>query len=145
MRTLARELDMDLQFERPNAEENLARALMRIGTFDVLLHAAGNTSIGSSNLRTVLEATYRRSQGLIGFSPAVVQAGMLGATYATTDDVLLHFDELVDRYAATQRLPEAQYPKYWHVAINESVARSFSLRISPQTYALGRPHEAAGR
>jgi putative tryptophan/tyrosine transport system substrate-binding protein len=145
MRALTRELDIELQFERPNPQENLARALARIGSFDVLLHAAGNASIDSSNLRTILEATYRRSQGLIGFSPAVVQAGMLGATYASTDDILAHFGEIVDRYTTTQRLPEPQYPKYWRVAINESVARSFSLRIGAQTYTLGRQQEATAR
>jgi hypothetical protein len=40
-------------------------------------------------------------------------------------------------------LPEARYPKYWRVTINDNVARSLGLAVSDKVRALGaRP---AGR
>ena len=91
----------------------------------------------SENIRNLLEAAYRRSQAVIGFSAGLVAAGTLAAAYSNIDDTLDQLDELVVS-ASSGRIPEPMYPKYWRVAINEHVARSLNIVVDDTARALGR-------
>jgi hypothetical protein len=86
--------------------------------------------------RALLESTYRRRQGVIGFSKAMVSAGTLGAAYASIEDVVAHLDEVVEALFAGRAI-ESQYPQYWRVAINDSVARSLDLIVDASARSLG--------
>jgi putative tryptophan/tyrosine transport system substrate-binding protein len=118
--------------------KDVVRSIARLPLVDVLLVTTDSGVYTSDNIREILESTYRRSIPMVGFNPSSVNAGMLAASFANVDDVLNHFDEVLRTFAATGRLTEASYPKYWRVAFNQSVARSLSVDIPSQAKLLGR-------
>jgi hypothetical protein len=116
--------------------ESPVRALAAITAASVLLALPDPDLYNALDARAILESTYRRRQGVIGFSKAMVGAGTLGAAYATVDDVVAHLGDMVDALLAGQAV-EAQYPLYWRVAINETVARSLDVVVDASARGLG--------
>lgn len=128
------DLDIDVQFVEPG--ENVVRALTRVAASTVLLAVPDRDLYTVDNVRSVLESTYRRGQGVIGFSASLVNAGTLAAAYSTIDDTVAQAAEVTSAMAAG-RTPDPQYPKYWRVAINDSVARSLNLVVADAARRLG--------
>jgi ABC-type uncharacterized transport system substrate-binding protein len=112
------------------------RALSALTSASVLLAVPDPELYNAEVARAILESTYRRRQGVIGFSKAMVSAGTLGAAYATIEDVVAQLGDVVDALLAGQRV-DAQYPLYWRVAINESVARSLDVIVDASARSLG--------
>jgi ABC-type uncharacterized transport system substrate-binding protein len=116
--------------------ESPVRSLAAITAASVLLALPDPDLYNALDARAILESTYRRRQGVIGFSKAMVGAGTLGAAYATVDDVVAHLGDVVEALLAGQAV-EAQYPLYWRVAINETVARSLDVIVDASARGLG--------
>jgi len=116
--------------------ESPVRALAALTSASVLLALPDPELYNALDARAILESTYRRRQGVIGFSKAMVGAGTLGAAYATVDDIVAHLGDMVDALLAGQSV-EAQYPLYWRVAINETVARSLDVIVDASARGLG--------
>lgn len=143
LRQAARETDLQLQVERVAPNMDVLQALMRVSSATVLLAVPDRSLYTASNLRDILESTYRRGQPMIGFSTSMVSAGTLAAAYSSVDDTVAHLGEVIDAIESG-RIPEPQYPKYWRVAINENVARSLNVVISDAVRNMGnRPREAS--
>ena len=138
----ARRLQLDLVIQRLAPGANIVSELSRLATATALLALPDSNVFTAESLRTILESTYRRSQPVIGFSPALVTAGTLGTAYASVDDVVSHLDVLLDAIDAG-RTPEPQFPMFWRVAINDTVARSLNVVITDEVRALG--HKAKQR
>ena len=119
---------------------NPVRALAALTSASVLLAVPDPELYNAEVARAILESTYRRRQGVIGFSKAMVSAGTLGAAYASIDDVVAQLGDVVDGLVAG-RTVDAQYPQYWRVAINESVARSLDVVVDASARNLGNAHE----
>jgi len=116
------------------------RALAALTSASVLLAVPDPELYNAEVARAILESTYRRRQGVIGFSKAMVSAGTLGAAYASIDDVVAQLGDVVDALMAG-RTVDAQYPQYWRVAINESVARSLDVIVDASARSLGNFHD----
>ena len=141
LRQAARETDLELQVERVAPNTDILQALMRVNTATVLLAIPDRSLYTAANLRDILESTYRRGQPMIGFSTSMVAAGTLAAAYSTVDDTIAQLGEVVDQIQSG-RMPEPQDPRYWRVAINESVARSLNVVIGDAVRGMGnRPRE----
>src|SRR5690349_21927969 len=67
---------------------NVVRELGALSTAAVVLALPDTTIISTDTIRGILESTYRRGQAIIGFTPAMVNAGTLASAYSTVDDVL---------------------------------------------------------
>lgn len=132
----ARRFDLELATRRLTAGANIVQELAALAAANVLLALPDSNVFTSENLRVVLESTYRRGKPVIGFSPALVNAGTLAAAYASIDDMLDHLDVLLAELD-TGQFPEPQYPLYWRVAVNESVARSLDVVITDDVRNLG--------
>ena len=128
------DLDLDLQYVEPG--ENIIRALARLRSAGVLLAVPDRDIYTADNLRNILESTYRRNQAMIGFSASLVNAGTLAAAYPTIHDTIAQVGDVIAVMAAG-RIPEPQYPVYWRVAINDSVARSLNIVVSDAARTLG--------
>jgi hypothetical protein len=111
-------------------------ALGRVPTYELILRDI-------TNIEPLL-STYRRGQPMIGFSTSMVAAGTLAAAYTGVDDTIAHLGEVVDSLQSG-RMPEPQYPKYWRVAINESVARSLNVVISDAARGMGNRPRGGSR
>jgi len=116
------------------------RALSALTSASVLLAVPDPELYNAEVARAILESTYRRRQGVIGFSKAMVSAGTLGAAYASIEDVVAQLGDIVDALMAG-RTVDAQYPQYWRVAINESVARSLDVIVDASARGLGNFHD----
>lgn len=128
--------DLAVAFELVEAGGNPVRALAALTSASVILAVPDPELYNAQVARAVLESTYRRRQGVIGFSKAMVSAGTLGAAYATVDDVAAQLAGMVEALMAGQ-VVDPQYPLYWRVAINDSVARSLDVTVDASVRGLG--------
>jgi hypothetical protein len=144
LRQAAQSAGLDVQMMLTNAGQDPVRAINGLSSIHVLLAVPDGSLYTPDALRAVLESTYRRGLPVIGFSAATVTAGTLACAHADLDDVAADLIELIDGLpSAGSPMPEARYPRYWRVSINDNVARSLGLPVSDRVRALGaRP---AGR
>lgn len=132
----ARSTGVTLRIERMKADENVARALTRVASSSALLAIPDSSLFTPDNLRTILESTYRRNQIVVGFSTSLVKAGTTATAYSTIDDVIAELDQMVS-FITAGSVPVPKFPRYWRVAINESVARSLNVVVTDEVRALG--------
>jgi len=128
--------ELSVSFEVVEPGTNPVRALAALTSASVLLAVPDPELYNAQVVRAVLESTYRRRQGVIGFSRAMVSAGTLGAAYATIDDVVAQLGDMIEALIAGRSV-DAQYPLYWRVAINDSVARSLDVIVDASARGLG--------
>jgi putative tryptophan/tyrosine transport system substrate-binding protein len=114
----------------------VSRNLLRLAAADAVLIFPDSDIFSPDSLRELLESTYRRRQPVFGFSEALVNAGTLASAYSSADDLAAHLIELLGTVAES-RLPAPDYPRYWRVAINDSVARSLDIVIDSSARSLG--------
>lgn len=131
----AAELAVSFELVEPGASP--VRALSALTSATVLLAVPDPDLYNAQVARAVLESSYRRRQGVIGFSKAMVGAGTLAAAYATIDDVVAQLGDVVDAVASGAAAIEPQYPVYWRVAVNDNVARSLDMVVDPAVRGLG--------
>lgn len=114
----------------------MSRNALRLAATDALLIFPDSNIFTPDSLRELLESTYRRRQPIFGFSQALVEAGTLASAFASADDLAAQLVELLGA-VSERRLPAPQYPSYWRVAINDSVARSLDIEIDARIRNLG--------
>jgi len=129
-------VDLELSTLEPGV--SVVRALGGVRDARALLMVPDGELYTSGSIRDLLEATYRRGLGVIGFSAALVRAGTLAAAYSTVEDVLAQavtvHAELVQGHA-----PAARYPLYWRTLVNDRVARSLDVVVTESDRAIGNP------
>jgi ABC-type uncharacterized transport system substrate-binding protein len=136
LRRAARNSDLRIDIEVVRPDDNPVMSLSKLRDNTVVLSIPDREVYTAVNLRTILEATYRRNQPIIGFSAALVNAGALAAAYSTIDDVIVHAGDVLAELGEG-RTVEPQYPKYWRVAVNESVAASMNVVVADNVRTLG--------
>ena len=134
----ADDANIDLTIETVAPGETIFHALNRLASRPVLLAVPDPSIYNSETLRTLLMATYRREQALVGYSATFVNAGALATTTSDPNQIAAQLKELLRDYAETGRLPSEQFPKYFSVLVNDSVARSLNLIIDDSVRQLAR-------
>lgn len=119
--------------------DDLSDVLARTGRAEVLLALPDSTVYNPENIRNILLSTYRRKQGVIGFSADMVKVGALASTYSEIEDINTQVAELAAGFAASGRLPPPQFPRYFRTAINEGVARSLDVDVSEEARRFAHP------
>jgi ABC-type uncharacterized transport system substrate-binding protein len=110
---------------------------------DVILVLPGTDGFTPNVAKWLLYMAYQREIPVIGFSKALVDAGALGAVHTTPEQIGRQAAEIVFRAAINSsgktdkpwRLPSPQYPRYFDVSINGSVARTLKLNLQPDYLA----------
>lgn len=128
--------DLTLHAEVYEPALGLSRNLLRIANAAAVLAFPDAGVYPSHQLRELLEATYRRRQPVFGFSSALVAAGTLASAFSDPDDLATQIAGMAQELAH-RRLPSAQYPRYWRVSVNESVARSLNIVLDASVYQMG--------
>lgn len=147
LRQAAAATGLDLVLEKVAPSVDVVRSLTRLRGVQVLLAVPDAALYTPDTLRAVLESTYRRGMPVIGFSAATVAAGTLATAHCAIDDVVADLADLLDGLGTSpgEALPEARFPQYWRVAVNESVARSLGVPLSERILRLGnRPSGRSG-
>ncbi|WP_082493895.1 hypothetical protein [Massilia sp. Leaf139] len=122
-------------------DDDVGDLLARTGRSEVLLALPDSAIYNPENIRNILLSTYRRKQGVIGFSADMVKVGALATTYSDIEDINAQAAEMAARFVATGELPPPQFPHYFRTAINEGVARSLDIAVSEEArrFARARP------
>ena len=122
-------------------DADMGDILARIGRSEVLLALPDSAIYNPENIRNILLSTYRRKQGVIGFSADMVKVGALASTYSEIEDINAQVAEMAANFVATGELPAPQFPHYFRTAINEGVARSLDVAVSDEArrFARARP------
>jgi ABC-type uncharacterized transport system substrate-binding protein len=89
---------------------------------DVLLAVPDGEIYNGSNIRNILLSSYRQRVPLIGLSQAYVNAGALCAVFSTPENLAAQASAETIEFARTRRLPKAQFPRFYSVAVNREVA-----------------------
>lgn len=126
----ANDLDLTLIARPVAAPEALFSALeFVLDDADVLLATPDNAIYNSGSIRNILLTSYRWRVPMIGFSQGYANAGAVGALFSTPEQIGTQAAELIATYAQTGKLPAAEFPRTYEVAINYQVARSLGLNI----------------
>lgn len=122
-------------------DHNMGDVLARIGHSEVLLALPDSAIYNPENIRNILLSTYRRKQGVIGFSADMVKVGALATTYSEIEDINAQLAEMAAGFVASGELPAPQFPHYFRTAINEGVARSLDIAVTNEarSFARARP------
>lgn len=137
LRQAADSTRVNLTIEHVARDENVVRALARIGPVGAILAVPDSTLYTPASVRTILESAYRSNKAVVGFSTGLVNAGAVATAYSTIDDTLAQLPEILSALMSAGRA-EPQYPRYWRVAINENVARSLFIIVSDRARGLGQ-------
>ncbi|MDO9011764.1 MAG: ABC transporter substrate binding protein [Gallionella sp.] len=98
---------------------------------EVLLAVPDSAIYSSNNIRNILLSSYRRGIPLVGFSQSYVRAGALCAIFSTPEQLAAQASRTTSSFLQTRKLPEAQYPARYEIAVNQEVARTLGLTIQP--------------
>ncbi len=129
--------EVEVQTVAPGEDINLV--LDRFGRAEVLLALPDGAVYNTENIRNILLSTYRRKQGVIGFSSDMVKVGALATTYSEIGDINAQVAEVAAAFVRTGELAPPRFPRYFRTIINEGVARSLDLRVPDAARKLARP------
>jgi ABC-type uncharacterized transport system substrate-binding protein len=97
---------------------------------DLLLALPDPIAFNSASAYALMLASYRAGVPVVGFSEALVKAGALVAVFSTPQQQGRQGAEIANRLLAGDPLVERyQYPRYFTVRVNASVARSLDIHV----------------
>jgi len=110
--------------------EDLNHTLNSMTRAETLLALPDSDIYNAENVRNILLSTYRRKQGVIGFSADMVKVGALATTYSEIEEINAQVAELAADFVRTGELDPPQFPRYFRTIINEGVASSLDVRVT---------------
>ncbi|MFT3929303.1 MAG: ABC transporter substrate binding protein [Spongiibacteraceae bacterium] len=135
---VSKEIQRNLQIgvDEINIDKNsdwLKSLSLSLRETDALLGIEDQKIYNGETIRGILLTTYRQGKSLIGPSKAFVNAGSLASCYTSTDQYLQQLVDMVTIIIREHRIPEAQYPKAFRVAINKQVGNSLNISIPDES------------
>ncbi len=120
--------------------ETLERVL---GEVDLLLLPFPDSEVlNRTTAQSLFMTSYRFRDPVVGYSQSLVKAGALLSVYTNPAQAGRHAAELAERLLSGEKLPQANWPKYFAVSVNEHVARSLDIRVPSETVLLKRLQDA---
>ena len=124
------ELEPEVEVQPFALGDDINHTLNRMTRSEVLLAMPDGDVYNPENVRNILLSTYRRKQGVIGFSADMVKVGALATTYSEIEDINTQVAEIAAAFVVTGNLPPPQFPRYFRTVVNEGVARSLDVRVT---------------
>ena len=132
-------LDGEVEIQHFEPGDDINHALNRMTRAEALLAMPDSAVYNTESVRNILLSTYRRKQGVIGFSADMVKVGALASTYSEIEDINTQVAEIAAAFVITGELAPPQFPRYFRTVINEGVARSLDLRVTEAARQFARP------
>lgn len=112
---------------------NLIAALEQVLAHSKVLIAYADPEVSNRNTaQHILLTSYRYGAPLVAYSRAYVRAGAMMAVYSKPEQYAQQAAEIaVNVINSGKQLPAPQYPKYFSVEVNSSVARSLGIDLKP--------------
>jgi len=123
-------LENEVEVQPFAAGDDINHTLSGMTRAEVLLALPDGDVYNPENVRNILLSTYRRKQGVIGFSADMVKVGALATTYSEIEDINTQVAEIAAAFVATGELAAPQFPRYFRTVVNEGVARSLEVRVT---------------
>lgn len=123
-------LDDATEIQMYDPGDDLNHTLGSMTRAEALLALPDSDIYNAENVRNILLSTYRRKQGVIGFSADMVKVGALATTYSEIEEINAQVAELAADFVRTGELDPPQFPRYFRTIINEGVASSLDLRVT---------------
>lgn len=123
---------LKLNEQQLTSSESLYRDLgLVLEESDVLLAIPDAEVYNALTMRNILLATYRRRVPVVGFSASYVKAGALCAVFTTPSQIAKQAADMTKHFIEEthSKLPAAQYPAEFDIAVNQQVARSLGVQI----------------
>lgn len=111
---------------------------------DVLLAVPDSEIYNSNSIRNILLSSYRRGIPLVGFSQAYVKAGALCAIFSTPEQLAAQAAAMTVSFFRTGKLPDAQFPAKYSIAVNQEVARTLGLTLQSGEALLLQVEKSSG-
>ena len=122
--------------------DDLNHTLGSMTRAETLLALPDSDIYNAENVRNILLSTYRRKQGVIGFSADMVKVGALATTYSEVEEINAQVAEIAADFVRTGELEAPQFPRYFRTIINEGVASSLDVRVTDAARNFARPAPA---
>ncbi len=134
LRAQTREHSLDLTVASINERSGLYAALQSVlPASDLLLMLPDPLVANADTVYGLLLTTYREQLPVVGFSEGLLNAGALISLFSTAAQQGRQGAEIArDVLAHGGAMPEPQYPRYFTVRVNASVARSLGLHLAPE-------------
>ncbi|MGG7607436.1 hypothetical protein [Massilia sp. BKSP1R2A-1] len=131
-------LESEVEVQPFAAGDDINHTLNGMTRAEVLLALPDGDVYNPENVRNILLSTYRRKQGVIGFSADMVKVGALATTYSEIEDINTQVAEIAASFVATGELAPPQFPRYFRTVVNEGVARSLDVRVTDDARRFAR-------
>lgn len=126
-------MGLKVEAETVTGSEQVAVALRRVlERGDVLLGLPDPEVFNQATVHNLLLAAYRSGDAVFAFSPAYVKAGALAGVFSTSAQIGTQAAEMISKFVGQAAWPEPQYPKYFSVSVNRTVARSMGIPIEEE-------------
>lgn len=113
---------------------------------DVLLAVPDSTVYNRDTLYGILLTSYSAGTPVIGYSKALVTAGAMLALYTSVPDMARHLAQVSADYLADGgALPAPAPSRYYHIEVNENVARSLGFSLPDAVLLRNLLHAMEGR
>ena len=134
LREKARERNLILHTAAVTEASGVYGALQKVlPDSNLLLALPDPVAVNASTAYGLLLASYRAQVPVVGFSEGMVRAGALLGLFSTASEQGKQGAEIVTRFlAGASDLPAPQYPNYFTVRANYSVARSLGLQMEDE-------------
>lgn len=128
----ANNLKIPIETESVTEEAEVGPALRRIlESSDILLALPDPIVYNRDTIFNILLSSYHNQIPVIGFSASYVNAGAMLAVFSTPSDIGIHIAETIRQFVISDGndLPDAEFPRYFSVEVNGSVARSLDINL----------------
>lgn len=126
-------MGLKVETETVTGSDQVTLALSRVlERGEVLLGLADPEVFNQATVHNLLLAAYRSGDAVFAFSPAYVKAGALAGVFSTSAQIGTQAAEMISKFVGQAGWPEPQYPKYFSVAVNRTVARSMGIPIEEE-------------
>jgi ABC-type uncharacterized transport system substrate-binding protein len=134
LRERSRERDLTVDEVEITDSSGVYNALQQVlPASDFLLALADPVVFNSSTVYGLLLTSYRARVPVVGFSEGLVRAGALVGLFSTARQSGRQGAEIAARALADDvGLPAPQYPRYFTVQVNHTVARSLGIAIDDE-------------
>ena len=125
----AKQIDLPLIIRTAEHDTSLQNLLSEESRQAVIIIDRSAALTTSLDLKTYLEQAYELNrQGVIAFSPRIVDAGALGTTYSSDDELAGLISDTLHKIGQGRNVPLIQHTEHFEVKLNHFLARSLNTR-----------------
>lgn len=132
LESAAGDLGIPLQTDMAEVENEIGPALKNLlDHSDIILALPDPLIYNRNTIFNILLSSYHHRVPLIGFSASYVKAGAMLAVHSTPQQIGMHISEIIQQFIknAGEYLPDSEYPRYFSIEVNPSVADSLDINL----------------